>query len=513
MRCPAARRRLLTGSIAVVVLLVALVAACTPGLDTPPTTTVGQAADDRRPNIVVIMTDDLAWAEMAHLPSVRRLLSQEGRRFDNAFVSVPVCCPSRVTMLRGQYAHNTGVLRNAGADGGFVTAHDRGLEADMLGPLLHQDGYATALYGRYLNGYPRPEPLTYRPDGWDGWAVPVRGIDQQLDYTLNEDGVVVEHRGEQLTDLLFDRTIDFATASVAQDRPFFVWLTPAEPHHPAVPAQRHAEWFGDETLPRTPNHNEADVSDKPAYVQAAASLGKGREDQYDEVFRDRIRSLQTVDEGVARLVDELDRAGVLDQTYIVFSSDNGYHIGNHRLLAGKGSPYEEDVRVPLVVRGPSVPAGTVSQALVGNVDLYPTIGALAGLASPDFVDGRDLRAEWRGRPDEDQRTVYLLEHWQKDLTGTSDESEPDSQPPGGDGTIPDWRGLRGQDWSYVVYATGERELYDLATDPYQLTNLAGALAPDDQQVLDDRLAELATCVAATCRAAEAAPLAFTVPGR
>lgn len=146
-----------------VVLLVALVAACTPGLDTPPTTTVGQAADDRRPNIVVIMTDDLAWAEMAHLPSVRRLLSQEGRRFDNAFVSVPVCCPSRVTMLRGQYAHNTGVLRNAGADGGFVTAHDRGLEADMLGPLLHQDGYATALYGRYLNGYPRPEPSRTGP--------------------------------------------------------------------------------------------------------------------------------------------------------------------------------------------------------------------------------------------------------------------------------------------------------------------------------------------------------------
>ena len=475
------------------------------------------AGSPGRPNVVVVMTDDMSTAELEHLPHVQELLVRQGRTFDEYAVSVPVCCPSRVTMLRGQYAHNTGVLRNVGASGGFVAAHDAGLEADMLGPLLHRAGYTTGLIGRYLNGYPRPLPLTWVPDGWDDWMVAVNNIAGVYDYTLNDNGTLVDRGSapeDYLTDVQFGRARAFIEARGA-DEPFLLWLAPNAPHAPAVPAPRHEGAFTGATVAPTPSRDEVDLSDKPAYLRGLEPHGDRRRAHLDAQEADRLETLLAVDEGVADLIDTLAATGHLDDTYVVFSSDNGYHLGHHGMLAGKNAPYEEDVRVPFVVRGPGVPAGTVSEDLAGNVDLLPTILGLAGVAAPSHVDGRDLSAQWHGAGVSDRR-AFPIEHWQKDLSllGTVDLDETSGVlelRPGSDASVPDFQGFRTARWKYVRYATDERELYDLRSDPYELDNLVHRWPAATLAALDAYTTSLASCAGAACRVADHVPVPIPEP--
>lgn len=459
------------------------------------------------PHVVFVLTDDQDLPSLAFMPRVQSLLVAQGMRFDQHVVSLSLCCPSRVSTLRGQFAHNTGIYRNGPPDGGFEGTYATGLELSTLATWLHDAGYRTALFGKYLNGYPAGAPAGYVPPGWDEWYAGTTGTPYRgFEYELNENGSTV-HYGSQpadyLTDVIAAKAEDFIRRSVANDpgQPLFAYIAPYAPHSPATPAPRHAALFPEARAPRTASFNEADVSDKPAWVQALPLLSADEIKRMDKLYRNKLQALQAVDELVERIVGVLQSTGQLARTYIIFASDNGYHQGQHRFESGKMTAYEEDLRVPLVVRGPGVAPGSRATLLSANVDYAPTLAALAGVAVPDFVDGRSLQPLLRGETPPAWRQVVLLEH--KPDTGDGDRlarfvAETGREPPdpmelviGPAGLdISAFSGLRTADgFTYVEYDTGERELYDHAADPDQLNNAyAGASAA--------RKAQLAAWVAA-----------------
>jgi N-acetylglucosamine-6-sulfatase len=298
---------------------------------------------------------------------------------------------------------------------------------------------------------------------------------------------------------------------------------------PRPPAPRHANLFPGVQAPRTPNYNEADVSDKPAYIKDRPPLTQRQMDTIDQDYRKRLQSLQAVDEGIAAIVDKLKATGQLDNTYIFFTSDNGYHLGNHRQIVGKIAPYQEELRVTMIVRGPGVPAGQTLAQLTGNVDLAPTWADLAGATAASFVDGRSLVPLMRANPPAlaQWRQVFGIENGPDkiDASAPAVEPTPDTdpsllEPPDQDElaaaalspakaknlAVPPLRGLRTQTLSYVEYVTGETELYDLTADPYELKNLASTADPKLLAALSARVHALANCKAADCRTVEDAPL-------
>jgi arylsulfatase A-like enzyme len=252
-------------------------------------------------------------------------------------------------------------------------------------------------------------------------------------------------------------------------------------------------------VPRTPAFNEEDVSDKPRYVRESRRLGTKQIRQLDAHYRNRIRTLQAVDDMVADLVQTLRATGTFDNTYIFFTSDNGYLLGEHR-RAEKGLPYEEAIRVPLLVRGPGVPA-RVEPRLASNIDLAPTIAALAGLEVPGFVDGRSLVPLLRNEASPPWRDAVAIERASRNEVEAADEVNAALKDIGTKPFNPPFRGLRTMDRVYIEYPnSSEQELYDLAADPAQLQNLAGD--PDHANELDDLQAwseALRSCAGASCR--------------
>jgi arylsulfatase A-like enzyme len=481
-------------------------------------------AHSRKPNVLFVLTDDLDLGEIARMPEVRSLLVDRGVTFSHYFVSVPLCCPSRSTTLRGQYSHNTGVETNASRNGGFATAHRLGIERSTIATWLAARGYRTALFGKYLNGYPDSVDPTYVPPGWDVFDSPAGGIPySEFRYTLNENGALVQYGDaprDYGTDVYVRKTQDFITQAAAAGRPFFAYLAVYAPHQPATPAPRDAERFAGARAPRTPAYNAGDVEGKPHYIRALPRMNAAAQRRSDWLYRRRIQSLLAVDDGVAKLVDTLRRVGQLDNTYVVFTSDNGFHLGQFRMPAGKQTPYDFDVHVPLVVRGPGLPAGAVANELVGNIDLAPTFAAMAGVPTPAFVDGRSFLAFARRPGSARGRNAYLIEHWTQSgvvLPGGGAPLEPPDIDQG-DGAsrapaphaalrqIPEYHGVRTHRYTYVEYATGERELYDLRRDPYELRNIVTIAPRRIVDALHREVAALRRCRAAGCRAVEDAPV-------
>lgn len=516
------RRRAWTAALVVVVAL-----AAAPSVSSP----AGRAAEDDRPNVLVIVTDDLATGDLAVMPHLRELLTERGTSFSNFFVSVSLCCPSRASMLRGQYAHNTGVLTNAWANGGFPVARQLGVERSTIATWLQDEGYRTGLIGKYLNYYPQSAGPTYLPPGWDEWYSPVRGTPSAgFEYTLNENGRLVRYGSDvddYVTDVYVRLTEQFVTGAADAGQPFFAWLAVEAPHDPATPAPQDADAFAGERAPRTPSYNQSDVSDMPQWIRELPPLRAELRANDDLRYRRRRESLLALDRQLVHLTDTLERNGQLDNTYLVFTSDNGFHLGQHRLSGGKQTAYDEDVRVPLIVRGPGVAEGATSSALVGNIDLAPTFAELAGAPFPDFVDGRPFTAQLDDPATPTDRRSFLLEHWRVELVN------PDTATPGsftdpvtpvatrpatvddasGEGSAfpespdpPDFRGLRTDRYTYVEYVTGDRELYDDLADPDQLRNLAQIADPALISRLSRRLAALENCRAAACRRAEDLPV-------
>jgi arylsulfatase A-like enzyme len=477
---------------------------------------------DGRPNVVLIVADDLDANLPEMMPAVNALLREEGTTFANAFVTDPSCGPSRASLLRGQYVHNHEVFSNGGEYGGFARFYRLGHESSTIATWLQEAGYRTALIGKYLNYYPDGAAPDHVPPGWDEWYGLVST--KYFRFRYNDNGRL--GRTEDVpaayqTDVLAERAQAFVRETVPTGEPFFLYIAPKAPHDPATPAPRHADAVPAARAPRDPSFNEEDVADKPDYMRALPPRNERQLAELDERYRRRLRTMLAVDELIAGLVETLAETGILENTYFFFTSDNGHFLGEHRLSHGKGLAYDGSLRVPLLVRGPGVAAGRSEGRLVNNADLAPTIAALAGVEVPDFVDGRSLTPLLHGEETPVWRQVTLVEDIAKlyktenesaataepERGGEDDEEAENEELDGGRSAVPAYRALRALDWLYVAYETGERELYDLRADPYQLENRAGAseLAAVEAR-LAERLKALAGCAGAECRALEDEPI-------
>lgn len=505
----------------------------TGGATTASTPTPVTAGSKAKPNIVLVLTDDLDAAEIQFMPKLKALITDQGLTFSNYSVAMSLCCPSRATTLRGQYPHNTQILGNSLPTGGFQKFFQLGEEKSTIAVWLQAAGYQTMLAGKYLNGYPQQSNPTYIPAGWSEWYSAMKGNPySEFNYTLNENGKAVAYGNKPEdygTDVYVGKTVDFIQRNAKTSSPFFVYLAPYAPHAPYTPATRHTNLFAGVKAPRTPNYNEADVTDKPAYIKDRPLMTQKQMDAIDVDYRKRLQALQAVDEGIEKIVNTLKANGQLDNTYIFFTSDNGYHLGNHRQLTGKIAPYQEELRVSMIVRGPGVPAGQTLEHLVGNVDLAPTWAEIGGAQMPEFIDGRSLLPLMRANPLPltQWRQIFGIENGPDKIDNTQvapaptpdtdsgllephDEDEDDNaaQPAARQKlrAVPPLRGFRTQDMSYVEYITGEKELYNLKTDPYELSNLASKADTKMIAALSARVAELAKCKAAACRTVEDTPL-------
>ncbi|MCW2888269.1 MAG: sulfatase [Streptosporangiaceae bacterium] len=445
------------------------------------------ASRTERPNIVFVLTDDLTTDLLRYMPNVRQL-QRDGRSFTSYFVTDSFCCPSRSSIFTGQFPHNTGVYTNSGPNGGFNKFTKTGKDRQTFATALHATGYRTAMMGKYLNGY--DDQTTYVPPGWDQWDVVGNGY-HGFDYILNENGHLSAHghaSSDYLTDVLSAKGTAFIERSGTEHAPFLLEIASFAPHVPSTPAPRDTDRFLGTRAPRAPAFNESDTSDKPRWLRTYRKLGRAQLAEIDTQYVHRVQSVQAVDRMVGQLRSTLQQRGLSRSTYFVFSSDNGYHMGEHRLMPGKTTAFDTDIRVPLIVAGPSIPDGSTQTTLAENTDLAPTFEDLAGTPIPASVDGRSLVPLLRGERDASAPGAILIEHHGPSLAGY----DPDRPGPAS-GNPPSYTAIRTADALYVEYATGDREFYDLRADPYELNNTITALPPTRLAQLQQTLQALRTC--------------------
>ncbi len=451
----------------------------------------GRAAP-RRPNIVFVLTDDLAWNLVRYMPHVLAL-ERQGETFTNYYVTDSLCCPSRASILTGRFPHDTGVFSNEPPNGGMAIFNANGDEQSTFATQLQHGGYRTALMGKYLNGY---QPASteggtspYVPPGWNEWDVAGDGY-PEYGYTMNSDARVSTYGfepGVYLTDVLAQKGLRFIDQAAAGSQPFMLELATFAPHQPFTPAPRDLRDFPGLKAPRSPAF-DARTTGAPAWLRDFASLDDAQLHKLNRQFRKRAQAVQAVDRMIGELETELRAKGLAQSTYLVFSSDNGLHMGEHRLMTGKLTAYDTDIRVPLIVAGPGVPAGVSVGAMSENVDLCPTFDQLGGQPAPTSADGHSLVPLLRGQATPNWRREILVEHRGPDIA----PNDPDL-PRRGSGNPPSYEALRSASSLYVEYATGEREFYDLATDPFELHNLATHLSPAHALVLHRALRAMAAC--------------------
>ena len=475
--------------------LLAVLAICAPALAAP----AAQAQAKPRPNIVVIMTDDQTDESLKVMRNVRFGLRARGTIFSQAIVSFPLCCPSRATYLTGQYSHNNGVTHNVPPFGGYV-----GLDHSNTLPVwLQSAGYRTIHLGRYLNGYGTQNPdVTEVPPGWDEWHSTVDPYTFDLSsWKMNDNGVINNQPtsarpGEHQNDFMGRRGAELIDAAAPSAEPFFLSMTfaaphssrPKEPDDPPVlrtpyPAPRHRDAFADLPLPRPPNFNETFMRDKPQVVADRKPIAEDGARSIQENYQQELESLLSVDEAVASVLAALDRSGEAENTLVIYTADNGFFHGEHRIRSEKVAPYEPALRVPLVMRGPGVPQGRKVRQVVSNVDLAPTILEAAGALPGRLQDGVSLLPVLRDRTLELGREVVI-------------------ENGNGANRIPRYRGIRNERFLYVRHeTTGEYELYDLWKDPYELRNLDESERYDRvRRLLARRLRILDDCAGRTCLA-------------
>ena len=447
-------------------------------------------AASAQPSIVLILSDDEDVVSHRVMSQTKALVADQGAVLDNFFVTNAFCCPSRTTIMRGQYGHNHRIEGNELPAGGFAKFQALNLGTNTVATWLHSAGYRTAFLGKLLNGYEpgRDAPLP----GWDEWYA-VGGRFRNFDYTLNENGTVVAYGDapeDHLTDVLARKAADVIRRTPA-GQPLFVYVAPYDPHSPATPAPRYADLYQDVPPDISPSFDEADVSDKPSYVAQLAHLAEWQKEAITRHNRERLRALRAVDDLVATVVEALDASGRLDDTYIIYTSDNGFHMGQHRLFMGKTTAYDEDIRVPFAIRGPGIRAGQHLRQMVLNNDLAPTFSAIAGVTPPRYVDGRSF-LELFAHPDRPWRRSFLIERRQMETHELVGYAVLDA--------------LRTARHTYVEYGTGERELYDLAADPYQTKSITNTADPALVEAMASRLAELKNCASDACRLLEDLPV-------
>jgi arylsulfatase A-like enzyme len=508
---PSAGRRLL----GVGLVAVALAAGAPEAMARP----AGQNTDGR-PNILVVMTDDMASTDLRFMPHVRRLLVEQGTKFADAVDSFPLCCPARATFITGQYAHNTGVAGNF-YPYGWYGMEDRG---NILPTWLKKAGYRTGLIGKWLNGYGARDAHGEVPRGFDIWRglLDVSAYDY-YNFIMNRNGKLrawgdasfarklvqfakievipnpgglagvlakrdeifgpppysywgTHERRDYSPDVTGRMTEQLVRAERHALKPFFIWWAPAAPHREDVattlmgrpgpdprPAPRYKQQSKQYNLPRPPSFNEPDVSDKPSNIQdKAPTMTEAQIDQLELDYHGRAGSLRAVDDHVAHLVKVLRSTHQYRNTVIVFTSDNGWLQGEHRITGDKYLPYEESLRVPFILSGAGVPDGRTVHGQVSNVDFAPTLLDLAKAKPGRTMDGVSLLPAARNPAKVPNRAIAI-----------------EALAPLFEGDIPvnawdrPYNGVRTNRYTYVVYKeTGDEELYDRQLDPYQLENVA-----------------------------------------
>ncbi len=453
-------------------------------------------AQPQRPNVLILETDDQTLAEMEVLPNVRRLIGDQGVTFDNNFDSFSLCCPSRASLLTGQYSHNNGVRGNALPEGGYYKLDS----TNTLAVWLQRAGYHTIHLGKYLNGYGTRNPREI-PPGWTDWHGSVDPTTYRYyNYTLNENGQLNTYCAKPepscyQTDVYRDKADDLIRGRAGQG-PWFMWVAflanhagnPREPGDPAnqptpVPAPRFRDRLKGTPLPQPPNFNEADMSDKPRLMQRRTPMNQRQIAAVQENWQQRRETLMAVDEAVASIVETLRSTGQLDNTLILFTSDNGFFHGEHRIRNGKVWLYEPSIHLPLLMRwtgNRTLPRGVHRKQLTMNVDYAETIlGAVGASARPGRVeDGVNLLRFWRDGGLELGRDLLI-----------------DNQP-----GVTHFDAIRSRNYLYAEYSAGDRELYDLQKDPYELTSQH--LNPAYNAIkssLAARLHRLVACAGGTCR--------------
>jgi arylsulfatase A-like enzyme len=441
-------------------------------------------------NIVFVLTDDLAMNLVQYMPHVQAL-QKAGVTFSNYTVTDSLCCPSRSSMFSGKFPHDTGVFTNGGDDGGFGTFHKRGEESDTFATDLQKAGYRTAMMGKYLNGYLPGDGWV--PPGWTEWDVAGNGY-PEYNYKLNENGKVVAYGkkpADYLTDVISAKASTFITDSAAAGKPFLVELATFAPHAPYTPAQPDLDKFPGLKAPRGPAFNTL-PADAPPWLKSRAALTDKEITAIDTAFRKRVQAVQSVDRMIGSLQATLTKAGVAGRTAVVFTSDNGYHMGEYRLNPGKQTAFDTDIHVPLIAAGPGLTAGKTVAGPAENVDLRPTFDTLAGVTPSAGVDGHTLTPLFGGSVPDSWRTAALIEHHGPD----TDRTDPDL-PAKNSGNPTTYSAVRTATSTYVEYTDGTVEYYDRSTDPDQLHNTASTLSATDKADWHQALTGLAGCHGST----------------
>ncbi len=503
------------------------------------------AATTQPPSFLVIQTDDqtldslyAAFGEpkLQAMPNTQNLIAKRGMTFNRYYVSYPLCCPSRVSLMTGRYAHNNGVKGNIQPNGGYFGFSFRGAYTHNIATWLQGAGYRTIHIGKFLNGY-GDEPYdngTTVPPGWSDWHTVLKADTNHYyyGYTLNNNGAIEGPYGDSGTweprqytvrdDIgcpyaplngqpcfyETDTLTNFAVQGLREtspEQPFYLQLDYTAPHgdfrHPAgpEPAPRHYDWFKGAPLPhnRGQGFAEGNVSDKPSFIKEAPYLSLADIHTYRVYWDKQLEALRSVDDGVKALIDTLGSLHRLRNTYVIFTSDNGFFFGEHRLIGGKFLAYEPATHVPFLIRGPHIKANTESGEIVGNIDVAPTILELAGVTPDKSVDGRSMTPFFK---DPELRTLrpYLFESFVETsdvqeagaIAEPGDQSSPTARGsrvhalenrarggsnPGATASIlappKDYEGIRLGPYKYIAWPDGEKELYDLEKDPYELNNL------------------------------------------
>jgi N-acetylglucosamine-6-sulfatase len=451
-----------------------------------------RTAAARGPNIVFVLTDDLSMNLLRFMPHVVAM-QRHGVTFNDYFVSDSLCCPSRSSIFTGNFPHDTKIFSNTGRQGGFDRFHARGEERHTFAVALHRAGYRTAMMGKYLNGYmgapstPMATPPTYVPPGWDRWDVVGWGY-PEFNYLLNHNGRLRAYGNrpaDYLTDVLAHDAVDFIGNASAARKPFFLEVAPFAPHSPYVPAPRSAGDFPGLRAPQAPNFNQVPWA-APKWLSARPALTSDQIHGLDTAYRLRAQSVEAVDGMIGQIENALRANHLAGDTYLVFSSDNGFHLGEHRLLAGKMTAFDTDIHVPLIVQGPGVAAGTSTDAMAENIDLASTFAGIG--ATTLRSDGHTLLPLLGGTRPAGWRDTILVEHRGPPLRS----GDPDFQQPSS-GNPPSYEAMRTHDFLYVEYKNGEREYYNLRADPFELDNLVVFLSRSRIAQLHTQLLALERC--------------------
>ncbi|MDQ2622165.1 MAG: sulfatase [Actinomycetota bacterium] len=482
------------------------------------------AAAAARPNVVVIQTDDQSANTLRArfrglnnrihraMPNTLDRIARQGTEFTRYYATHPVCSPSRASLLTGQYAHSSGLKKNSGPTGGWEGWQQLPLFNRNMAVDLQRNGYRTIHVGKFTNNYTLGDGQveTVIPPGWDRWVTASYGGHLYFyGFGMNINGVPAGPFGSMGYDLFngekdppecsaalltqptpairCDYNTDVysrhavAEIEAAGDQPFYLQLDYHAPHgdhrSPAgpEPATRHFDSAFKNRMPKMPGFNEGNINDKPSWLKKIAEpMKKAESDRVHDRWVKEVESLRAVDDGVGAIMKTLRKTGKLKNTYVIFLSDNGLFHGEHRLSSAKFLPYEPSARVPMMIRGPGIGKGKRSGEIVANIDIAPTILGLTGTRSSDRLDGRSLKPFWK-RPGRRTLRPLVLESYvgPGDLEG---EEKPDPALPGAGISVPappqNFTGLRVGDYKYIEYQTGDRELYDLKADPWELNNRA-----------------------------------------